>query len=250
MTGPSARCSSSPGRGGWSGRDGDGDGRANPQSLVDAATAAGVYLCSGQGNLRTRDGAYSAVLRYNHSDDYAKTVLSIAQAYRSGVTVVPMGSIPAARPAEGSGTRTPEGSGFGWGGASAAPHPPRARHRRRSRPRNPLPPRRPRVMVGPLRRRQRIHGPLPARQAGPAGADAPSPVAYGTAPRSHRPPTGLHLTRCRPAAGPAAPARPCPATRPDSFVSSTPRPGRSSASSTRRSSAAPDRAGSRCSRSR
>ncbi len=104
-----------------SGRDGDRDGTANPQSMVDAATAAGTYLCAGQGDLRSRDGAYSAVLRSNHSDDYARSVLSIAEAYRSGVTVVPMGSIPAARPAAGSGTETPEGSGFGWGGSSAAP---------------------------------------------------------------------------------------------------------------------------------
>ncbi|GAA6524958.1 lytic transglycosylase domain-containing protein [Intrasporangium sp. DVR] len=101
------------------GRDGDGDGATDPQSMGDSAAAAGVYLCSGDGDLRDRDDAYSAVLRYNQSDDYARSVLAIAQAYRSGVTVVPMSAIPAARPAEGSGTQTPEGSGFAWHGGAA-----------------------------------------------------------------------------------------------------------------------------------
>ncbi len=98
------------------GRDGDGDGRANPQSLTDAVTAAGVLLCSGGAQLRDPGQAYRAVLRYNHSDEYARTVLAIADAYRRGVAVVPMSAIPAARPAPGSGTATPDGSGFGYAG--------------------------------------------------------------------------------------------------------------------------------------
>ncbi|WP_199921632.1 lytic transglycosylase domain-containing protein [Intrasporangium calvum] len=101
------------------GRDGDGDGATNPQSMADSAAAAGVYLCSGIGDLRDPAQARDAVLRYNHSDDYARSVLAIAEAYRSGVTVVPMSAIPAARPAEGSGTQTPPGSGFAWGGGAA-----------------------------------------------------------------------------------------------------------------------------------
>lgn len=108
------------------GRDADRDGAANPQSLTDSAVAAGVYLCSGRGDLSNERDARAAVLRYNHSQDYAQTVLSIAQAYRTGATVVPLRAIPAARPAEGSGTATPEGSGFAWGGSpseSSAPSP-------------------------------------------------------------------------------------------------------------------------------
>lgn len=107
-----------PGTWRMSGQDGDGDGVANPQDMVDAATAAGVYLCSGAGNLRNPSDAYSAVMRYNHSDDYVRTVLSIAGAYRDGVTVLPMSALPAARPAAGTGSGTPDGSGFGWGGSS------------------------------------------------------------------------------------------------------------------------------------
>jgi membrane-bound lytic murein transglycosylase B len=101
------------------GRDGDGDGVANPQSLTDAVTGAGVLLCSGGTDLRRPGAAYQAVLRYNHSDSYVRTVLSIADAYRRGVTVVPMGALPAARPAPGSGTATPDGSGFAYAGSPA-----------------------------------------------------------------------------------------------------------------------------------
>ena len=105
----------------WSmaGRDGDGDGVANPQSLTDAVTGAGVLLCSGGTDLRQPGAAYRAVLRYNHSDSYVRTVLSIAYAYRRGVTVVPMSAIPAARPAAGSGSATPDGSGFAYAGSPA-----------------------------------------------------------------------------------------------------------------------------------
>jgi hypothetical protein len=71
------------------GVDANGDGRKDPQNISDAATATAVYLCSGPGDLSTDSGARSAVLRYNHSDAYADQVLSIAQGYRAGYTVVP-----------------------------------------------------------------------------------------------------------------------------------------------------------------
>jgi hypothetical protein len=103
--------------------DGDGDGVADPQNILDAAASAGAYLCSGRADLRSEQGARQAVLRYNHSNDYARTVLSIADAYRRGITVVPVGALPAARPAAGSGSATPPGSGFAWGGSAAPGQP-------------------------------------------------------------------------------------------------------------------------------
>jgi membrane-bound lytic murein transglycosylase B len=62
------------------GRDGDGDGTRNLQSLAGAVAAAGIYLCSGPGSLTDPQNAYRAVVRYNHSDAYARTVLSLADA--------------------------------------------------------------------------------------------------------------------------------------------------------------------------
>ena len=75
--------------------DADGDGRANPQDLNDAAAATAVYLCSGHADLATPAGLTSAILRYNNSMDYVREVTGYADAYRGGVTVIPNGLIPA-----------------------------------------------------------------------------------------------------------------------------------------------------------
>jgi hypothetical protein len=82
------------------GADGDGDGQRNPQSMADAATSAGVYLCSGPGDLRQPGALYDAIRRYNNSDSYARTVMAIADAYARGVTALPADQLPAARPAD------------------------------------------------------------------------------------------------------------------------------------------------------
>ncbi|MGH3469928.1 MAG: hypothetical protein ACRDQF_19590, partial [Thermocrispum sp.] len=66
------------------GVDADQDGVKDPQDIDDAATAAGVYLCAGAGDLSTDSGQRAAVYRYNHSSSYVDTVLSIAAAYAGG----------------------------------------------------------------------------------------------------------------------------------------------------------------------
>ena len=66
----------------WSvvGVDGDNDGVRNPQDVDDAALAAAVYLCSGNGDLSTEQGQRASVYRYNHSNEYVDLVLSFMQA--------------------------------------------------------------------------------------------------------------------------------------------------------------------------
>jgi hypothetical protein len=66
--------------------DGNGDGRSDPDNIYDAAVAAASYLCSGAGDLRSPVDRRNAVLRYNHSDEYADIVLSLAAMYESGRT--------------------------------------------------------------------------------------------------------------------------------------------------------------------
>ncbi|MET1061466.1 MAG: lytic murein transglycosylase, partial [Aeromicrobium sp.] len=66
------------------GVDSDNDDKKNPQDIDDAATAAGIYLCAGSGDLSTSDDAASAVKRYNHSDSYVDLVLKISAAYARG----------------------------------------------------------------------------------------------------------------------------------------------------------------------
>ena len=66
------------------GVDGDGDGVRNPQDIDDAAMSTAVYLCSGKSDLSKASDLNSAVLRYNHSQQYADLVISIAKAYAGG----------------------------------------------------------------------------------------------------------------------------------------------------------------------
>ena len=69
--------------------DADGDGVKNPQDIVDAATAAAIYLCSGPGDLNRPGDLYAAILRYNASDSYVQMVTALADTYRLGVSALP-----------------------------------------------------------------------------------------------------------------------------------------------------------------
>ena len=64
-----------PGTWTWAGRDGDGDGRRDPQNVFDAALATAGYLCDGGRDLSRDADLRSAVLSYNQSDDYLASVL-------------------------------------------------------------------------------------------------------------------------------------------------------------------------------
>nr|MCW2727293.1 hypothetical protein [Aeromicrobium sp.] len=66
------------------GVDADNDGSKNPQSINDAATSAGIYLCAGEGDLSSPSDAAVALKRYNNSDAYVDLVLKIAAAYANG----------------------------------------------------------------------------------------------------------------------------------------------------------------------
>jgi membrane-bound lytic murein transglycosylase B len=63
-----------PGTWRWAGRDGDGDGRRDPQNVFDAALATADYLCrDGRDLSRTRD-LRAAILTYNWSGEYVAAV--------------------------------------------------------------------------------------------------------------------------------------------------------------------------------
>ncbi len=77
------------------GADGDGDGRRNPSDFDDAALTTALYLCSAGGDFSSLPQARANVLRYNHSDEYVDLVLTIANAYDSGVVdIVPNDAPP------------------------------------------------------------------------------------------------------------------------------------------------------------
>ena len=61
--------------------DGNGDGKADPQNIFDAALTTAKYLCDEGLNLRTDADRTTAVLRYNNSMEYVSNVLGFARGY-------------------------------------------------------------------------------------------------------------------------------------------------------------------------
>ncbi|KIF03325.1 hypothetical protein PL81_24915, partial [Streptomyces sp. RSD-27] len=86
------------------GQDGNGDGRRDPNNVYDAALAAGRYLCAGGRDLRTGAGLDRAVLSYNQSAEYLRTVRSWFAYYLRGAHEVPDGTGPGPLPAPGTPT--------------------------------------------------------------------------------------------------------------------------------------------------
>ncbi len=83
----------------WSGRDGNGDGKKDPNNVYDAALAAGHYLCRADRDLSVEPDLERAILSYNHSTEYLNLVLSWLEYYRKGTHEVPdgTGTLPAGR---------------------------------------------------------------------------------------------------------------------------------------------------------
>ncbi|MGY0067087.1 lytic transglycosylase domain-containing protein [Streptomyces sp. QTS137] len=73
------------------GVDGNGDGRADPNNIFDAALAAGHYLCAGDRNLARAADLDRAILSYNHSRAYLNLVRHWLEFYGRGVHTVPDG---------------------------------------------------------------------------------------------------------------------------------------------------------------
>lgn len=130
------------------GRDGNGDGRKDPNNIYDAALAAGYYLCAGGRDLSVAADLDRAVLSYNHSREYLRTVRSWFDFYNRGTHEVPDGTgvlpsgdggssptpTPAPTPSPGGSTGTPKPRPKPTptptppkpgGGTSPAPEPPK-----------------------------------------------------------------------------------------------------------------------------
>ncbi|MCX5043737.1 lytic murein transglycosylase [Aldersonia sp. NBC_00410] len=67
------------------GADGNGDGRADPQNLFDAALTTGRYLCDGGLDMRDLSQQTRAILRYNNSMAYVANVMAWSVGYGSGI---------------------------------------------------------------------------------------------------------------------------------------------------------------------
>lgn len=71
------------------GLDADGDGRADPDDIHDAALTAGAYLCAGDRALDNRADLRRAIMSYNPSPAYVADVLAWAHRYRAMRPVLP-----------------------------------------------------------------------------------------------------------------------------------------------------------------
>ncbi|MCU1516447.1 MAG: murein transglycosylase [Pseudarthrobacter sp.] len=63
------------------GRDGNGDGTADPFNIDDAALSAAGYLCAHGRDLTTAGGWAQAIYSYNQSDSYVAQVRGQAISY-------------------------------------------------------------------------------------------------------------------------------------------------------------------------
>lgn len=63
------------------GRDGNGDGTADPFNIDDAALSAAAYLCARGRDLTTAEGWTAAIYAYNQSDAYIQQVRDQATEY-------------------------------------------------------------------------------------------------------------------------------------------------------------------------
>nr|WP_315904085.1 lytic transglycosylase domain-containing protein [Streptomyces sp. CBG31] len=142
-------------------KDGNGDGRKDPNNIYDAALAAGHYLCAGGRDLTVRADLDRAILSYNRSGAYLRTVLSWLEFYRKGAHpvadgqgVLPISPGPggANRPKAPVGSGTPAGPpGTGGGGG---------------------------IVIGP----QPTRPPTPKPTPTPTGPGSPSPTPTPTDP--------------------------------------------------------------------
>ncbi|MEU9603480.1 lytic transglycosylase domain-containing protein [Streptomyces sp. NPDC048057] len=148
------------------GQDANGDGRRDPHNVHDAALAAGRYLCAGERDLTVAADLDRAILSYNRSRAYVRTVLAWLVFYRSGVHPVPDGTgvLPVTPGAGGAAPARPVGQPpkEGGGGIVVGPRP-------TSKPRPPSIPPRP------------GESPRPS-PSGPVTSPGPSPSSPGPSP--------------------------------------------------------------------
>ncbi|WP_306322259.1 MULTISPECIES: lytic transglycosylase domain-containing protein [unclassified Streptomyces] len=99
----------------WAGRDGNGDGKKDPNNIYDAALAAGHYLCRDNRDLSNAVHLNKAILSYNNSSDYLALVLRWLEFFRKNAHEIPDGTGPL--------PSNPSNGGGSGSGASPSPSP-------------------------------------------------------------------------------------------------------------------------------
>ncbi|MFF8596425.1 lytic murein transglycosylase [Streptomyces sp. NPDC015220] len=179
------------------GVDGNGDGRADPNNVFDAALAAGHYLCAGNRDLGRAADLDAAILSYNDSRAYLDLVRYWLDFYRRGVHSVPDGKgvIPKSPGAGGDAPATKpaddKDGGKDGGGIVIGPDP------GTSAPGAPAP-----------------SSPSATPTAGPTRKPVPSPTGGSSAPEPSRSPTGTPAPGGSPTPDPTGSPTPTPTGSP------------------------------------
>ncbi|RCH69063.1 hypothetical protein DT019_10620 [Streptomyces sp. SDr-06] len=181
-------------------QDGNGDGVKDPDNVFDAALAAGMYLCADYRDLAVPADLDRAVLSYNHSADYLRTVLSWLEFYRRGTHAVPDGKgVLPTTPGAGSAQQIDADQGRKRGGGIVI---------------GPQPGTRPSASVPGLPG-DSPSAPPPGSSPSPSssGGPGPSPSPSGSASPGPSPSGSPGVPGC-PTGSPSAPATPAPTGTP------------------------------------
>ncbi|MFJ8473405.1 lytic murein transglycosylase [Kitasatospora sp. NPDC094011] len=190
------------------GVDATGKGSADPNNIFDAAETAGRYLCADGRDLSVPSQLDQAVLSYNHSAEYLRTVRNWMAHYgsgqvstvadRPGVPTLPGSSpSPFLRPSDPTGsTGGTGGTPSGNGGTGTGPTPS-------------VQPTEPAVTPTPTPTAQPTDTPTPTPT--PTSSGSPSPSASPTATPSTTPtPTGSPSPTATPTGTPSGTPTSCP----------------------------------------
>ncbi|MFG3160541.1 lytic transglycosylase domain-containing protein [Streptomyces sp. NPDC048232] len=176
------------------GADGNGDGRADPNNVFDAALAAGHYLCAGDRDLGRGADLDRAVLSYNNSRSYLELVRYWLEFYSRGVHTVPDGEgvvprspgaggdTPATEPVDGEGGGGKDGGQGGDDGIVIGPDPTTTPGGAEPSPSRPAPSGRPSTPTRPPTGPGPSTPPTETPTESPTGNPSPSPDPTGPSP--------------------------------------------------------------------
>ncbi|MFI9274934.1 lytic transglycosylase domain-containing protein [Kitasatospora sp. NPDC052896] len=208
------------------GTDGNGDGKADPNNIFDAALTAGRYLCADGRDLSQKSQLDRAILSYNDSTDYMNTVESWIRYFSTGVLTTP--DLPALpNPGGPYATGTP-------GGGPAVPGPVAS-----STSPAPTPSGTPAPTGSPtpqptVSATGTVTVPTPTASAPASPSPSPSPSASGKPSPSPSPttgPTSCPSPSASATAGPSPSGSPSPSPSPSASASASPSPSASASAS-------------------
>ncbi|WP_371679044.1 lytic transglycosylase domain-containing protein [Streptomyces sp. NBC_01276] len=214
------------------GQDANGDGRRDPNNVHDAALAAGRYLCAGNRDLRTGAGLDRAVLSYNQSGEYLRTVRSWYAYYLQGTHEVPDagGSGGGGGTGAGAGAGAGAGTGTGTGTGAGQPTGPKPTPTPTPSPKptpaptpSPTPTPTPTPSPTPTPTPTPTPSPTPTPTPTPTPSPTPTPTPSATpTPTSTPTPKPTPSASASPSATPSAPASPKASPTPGALPPRTP----------------------------